>query len=176
MIDFFSIWICLSGLNWFLFYFVFQFILLDSCSIWEFWKVLNWFLFYLDLFKQCLNCFFLCGIVEMSLIDFFSFFMFWNMINGLLFILLFNVLSYFFSIWIYGNVLDWFLFYLATGATSGLPLPNRPLFGKKRPEDCMKHSSFAVFYLVLKIDLNWFRFWLDCFEFVLIDFFSIWIS
>ena len=144
--DVFSIPICWNVLNWFI--------------IWICWNVLNWFLSYLAtraslghplptaprfLKKRFTYLIALLGCFEMFLIDFFSILMFRNGLNYFVCYLdclkcssmisfsicIFEIVVIdVFSLWICWNLPSWFLFYLATGASSGHPLPTRPLFWK----------------------------------------------
>ena len=68
---------------------------------------LTWFLFYLDFWKLSQLIVVLCEFLNISLTDFFS-------------------------LWICWSLFNWFLFYVATGASLGHPFPTRPPFWKKQ--------------------------------------------
>ena len=70
-----------------------------------------------------------------------------------------------FSVGICWNVLIWCLFYLATGASLGHPLPTRPLVWKKRK--ACRIWYFQMFLIdvvsnwIFRLFRNWFLFCLD---------------
>ena len=171
----------LSSLISFLFGFL-ELFSIDALSIWIFRKNLNWFLFSLECLK-CLNWFlfylptgaslghplptrplvwkkrYLFGLFQHVLSRFLFYLDLWKcsyLISFPLWLLEIVWID-FFSLWFFGNCLNWyfFYFYLATGASLRHPVPTKLL---------LKKRQLTYLFGLLQNSLNWFLFYLDCWK------------